>query len=107
DVARWLRQPCPAGDLPDPVAGMLVRLARGPAGKEADPAGLDRAPGAHPPVMEAEEVDPSASLSSVRCTIRVLASFSSRPSPPSTAVSRASAASACCRVPHITTRSSQ
>jgi hypothetical protein len=50
------QQPLPVGDLPDPVAGVLGRLARGPAGKETDPAGLDRAPGTHPPVMEAEKI---------------------------------------------------
>ena len=41
------QQPFAVRDLPDPVAGMLRRLARWPAGKETDPAGLDRAPGTH------------------------------------------------------------
>ena len=41
------QQPLPLRQLTDPVASMLGRLARGPAGQETHPAGTDRAPGPH------------------------------------------------------------
>ena len=59
---------------------------------------------AHQPVVEAEEIEPSPPTAS--CTMRVLAAFGSNPSSASKTRSRASAASACSRVTHITTTSS-
>jgi len=50
------QQPFPVSDLTDPVTGMLCRLARWPAGKETDPAWLDLALSAYPPVVKSEEI---------------------------------------------------
>src|SRR3954463_13481515 len=48
-------QTVPRGELSHTLAGALHRLPRGPAGEEAD-VPESRVPGAHPAVMEAQEV---------------------------------------------------
>ena len=57
DPLRCHQQPGPVRYLPDPVAGMLHGLVRGPAGKENDPAFPGGPSQPHQAVVEAEEVD--------------------------------------------------
>ena len=62
DRLRRQQQPAAAGQFPDPVAGVLHRLVRGPSGKERHPRFPVQPPRAHQPVVEAEEIKALASL---------------------------------------------
>src|SRR4051812_13822196 len=56
DHLNGQQQPTPGGEFPDPVAGVLHGLIRGPAGEEGERALPAARPGCHQPVVEAEEV---------------------------------------------------
>src|SRR5260370_1977619 len=62
DLFVGQQQPFAVRDLPDPVTGMLRRLAPWPAGKETDPAALDLSPVAQPPGAQTRETNPPADL---------------------------------------------
>src|ERR687897_1224671 len=57
DLLDRRSQPGPHRQEADAVTGVLRRLARRPAGKVEEPAGPATRPGAHQPMVEAEEVE--------------------------------------------------
>jgi hypothetical protein len=58
-------QPRPLRQLTEPVAGVLHCLSRGPTGQEQDASRPGASPGAHQPVVEAEEIKSLTTLGQV------------------------------------------
>jgi hypothetical protein len=88
DLLDRCSQPGSHRHEPDAVPGVLHRLALWPAGEVGDLAGPARDPGAHQPMVEAEEVDTAASC--VATSLQSHCSSSIRMTPPSCPCARRS-----------------